>query len=233
LDNISQKDIAKNMRNYLQYNKKSGFSMLELVFVIIVLGILASFAMPRFDRDLRQDAADTILSNIRYAQNMAMNDYRHNADDIKWQKSFWQFSVEGCSDDGVFLRVGSDGDYEGDISLAEAAIDPANGLPMFWQNYDDCEGGGDGNVSPSIFLTKRFGVRLMTGTGGCNNVKRIFFDHLGRPHVRVNDGTTPFYGSYMSTECVFEFEFTQDEESVKIHILPETGYAFIEDQNRS
>jgi len=42
--------------------QNSAFTLLELVFVILVLGILTALAIPRIDRDLRQEAADNILS---------------------------------------------------------------------------------------------------------------------------------------------------------------------------
>jgi len=48
--------------------KHSAFTMIELVLVIVVLGILAALAMPRLERDLRQEAKDNLLSAIRYTQ---------------------------------------------------------------------------------------------------------------------------------------------------------------------
>ena len=62
--------------------------MIELVMVIVVLGILAVLAMPRLDRDLRQEAGDNILSAIRYTQHMALMDDVTNPNDNEWQKAF-------------------------------------------------------------------------------------------------------------------------------------------------
>ena len=70
--------------------KKEAFTMLELVFVIVVLGILAALALPRIDRDLRQEAGDNILSAIRYTQHLALNDDKINPSINDWQKSLWQ-----------------------------------------------------------------------------------------------------------------------------------------------
>lgn len=58
--------------------KHPAFTMIELVFVIVVLGILSALAMPRIDRDLRQEAKDNILSSIRYTQHLALIDEKTN-----------------------------------------------------------------------------------------------------------------------------------------------------------
>jgi len=206
--------------------------MLELVFVIVVLGIIASLAMPRFDRDLKQEAADTVLSDIRYTQNLAMKDFRQDFTDTKWQMSFWKITFEKCSDNAIFIGIGSDKDYQGDTDKDEAAIDPVNGLPMFWKNTDKCEDGGDSTVSDTIFLTRKFGVKSVSSTGGCKDLKHIGFDHLGRPHVSFSGSNAPDYSSYMNTACTFTFKMS-DDTTFAVTIEPETGYAYIVDQNAS
>jgi len=214
------------MKNHYSNSFKSAFTMLELVFVIVVLGIIASLAMPRLDRDLSQEAADTALSNIRYTQHMALADFRQSFTEPKWQMSFWKINFEGGSDNGIFIGIGSDKDYEGDTDKVEAATDPANGLPMFWQNTSACEDGGDNTVSKNIFLTRKFGVTAVTGTGGCNGLKHIGFDHLGRPHVSFSATTSPTYSSYMNATCTFTFTMSNGD-TFAIDIEPETGYASI------
>ena len=214
------------MKNHSLTLSRQAFTMLELVFVIVVLGIIASLAMPRFDRDLKQEAADTVLSDIRFTQNLAMKDFRQDFTDSTWQRSFWKINFEKCSDDAIFIGIGSDKDYEGDTDKDEAAIDPVNGLPMFWKNTDSCEDGGDNSVSDTIFLTRKFGVKSVTGTGGCAGLKHIGFDHLGRPHVSFSGSNTPNYGSYMNRACTFTFTMS-DGDTFAVTIAPETGYAFI------
>ena len=51
--------------------KKSGFTLLELMIVIIIVGILASLAMPRFitaTRKAKEAEARAVLGAIRSAQ---------------------------------------------------------------------------------------------------------------------------------------------------------------------
>ena len=88
LQEASLDELKKDMKKIYF---KNAFTMLELVFVIVVLGIIAAIAMPRIDRDRTQEAADSILADIRYAQHMAMADYRQQSigtNANQWQRSF-------------------------------------------------------------------------------------------------------------------------------------------------
>jgi len=215
---------------------RAAFTMLELVMVIVVLGILASLAIPRMERDLKQEAADSILSNIRYTQHLAQIDFKHDFADTQWQRKFWQIQFQSCANDsGLFMTVGSDVDEQGDIDrVKESAIDPSNAKPMFWTNTNDCSNGGDETVSDNIFITKKYGVYKIKGGGGCKGIQYIGFDHLGRPHIQFSGSTEPNYASYMKTSCTFTFTLLEPkDDTFQITIEPETGYAYIVDQNAS
>jgi len=170
--------------------------------VIVVLGILAALSIPRLDRDLTQEASDTVLSAIRYTQHMALLDDKHKFDDTQWQREFWRIEFESCADNGTFLSIGSDTDHDGSLDS------------------------GDDTASENIFLYKKYGVRTISGSGGCDGLKHIGFDHLGRPHVSFSGSTQPNYASYMSTACIFKFDL-ESGDSFQIQIEPETGYAHI------
>lgn len=209
--------------------RKNAFSMIELVFVIIVLGILAALALPRINRDTRQEAADTILSYIRYTQHLALLDDRQKFNDSQWQREFWQLKIERCANSsGYFVSIGSDRDHGGDLDRNETALDPLEGKPMFWKNTLDCSNGNgnDRNVSSRIFLTKRFGITSFSSSGSCADWKYIGFDHLGRPHSGFGASTQPNYASYLRTKCTFNFTLGNGQ-SFQIDIFPETGYATI------
>jgi len=212
--------------------KRSAFTMLELVFVIVVIGILAALALPRIDRDIRQEAADTILSNIRYTQHLAQMDNKHKFDNPNWQQRYWKIMFGTCTGTDRFFMIGSDdnmnGGASGDFNETEAAKDPTSGKPMFWSNGTDCSNGGDGTVSPQIFISKKYGIKGFTFTGGCSTAQYIGFDHLGRPHVNFASTSTPDYSSYMSSDCNINFTFKDSSLSpLTIKIRKETGYANI------
>lgn len=204
--------------------KRSAFTMIELVFVIVVLGILAALAMPRFDRDLKQEAADNVLSAIRYTQHLALMDNRHEFDDPQWHRRFWKIMFAQCSDGKAFYRIGNDDDKDSTTTFekSESALDPTNGKFMYVANNGDCSAN---DVSPNILIGKKYGVTVNNGTGGCTG-KHIGFDHLGRPHTGFSASTVPNYSTYMSSDCTMNFTLS-DGDTFTITIEQETGYAYI------
>lgn len=53
---------------------KKAFTMIELVFVIVIVGIISVMIAPSFDRNNLREAADQLVSHIRYTQHLAMMD---------------------------------------------------------------------------------------------------------------------------------------------------------------
>ena len=213
---------------------KSAFTMIELVFVIVVLGILASLAMGRMDRDLRQEAAETILSHIRLAQQMALSDNKHlpdnNVNRDKWQTAYWQFVLRPCGGDWSY-RVGSDTSLAGGASglgKTESAINPIDGKYLWAQNCTNLAN----NESPSVLLTKKFGIDNINLTPSCGN-RIIAFDYLGRPHFDTNYDSTPDFRNILTRDCSLTFTLSTDQDNdgnpdnFVITIEKETGHAFI------
>ena len=225
------------MKNFIQ--KRYGFTMIEFIFVIIILGILTSTGMSRLDKNNYQDAADAILSDIRYTQHLALLDYKHNHADLRWQKSFWQIGFKFCSGSvNYYEYIGSDMNYGGEIDNNESAIDPLNGKRMIWRGYGVCDEGGDEegaeDTSGRIFLTNKYGITNIAFSGSCSGsgVSFIAFDHLGRLYHKVYNNTIPFHANYLTSTCTITFTLS-DDDKFAIDIEPETGYAHIVDQNNS
>jgi len=199
--------------------KKSAFTMIELVFVIVVLGILASLAMGRMDRDLTQEASSTVLSNIRLTQQMALRDNKHLSDTsiTNWQRAYWKFEFD-CTTECNY-KVGSDISRNGIIEKNEAAIDPTNGKYLF------NDGTVDNEFSEKVLLQKKFGINSITATAGCPNSTSIAFDYLGRPHIGIETATNTFT-TIMTQDCNLSFGMLSSDNFI-ITINAETGHAFI------
>jgi len=214
--------------------KRPAFTMIELVFVIVVLGILAALALPRLERDLRQEARDNLLSAIRYTQHLALIDDKTNPTDTtdpaypNWQRKLWKISFS-TSDDNLanFYTISSDLNGNGAVSKNETAIDPVNGKYMYNVGGDTTI---DADESPNIFIGKTYGVIMKNAnfSGGCANAQHIAFDHLGRPHNGVG-GATNNYSTYMATDCNIIIEFADTSiQDLNITIATETGQVTID-----
>ena len=70
-------------KNYLMLN---AFTLIELVFVIVVVGVLAAAIIPRIQTNPVKEAAIQLLSHIRYTQHLAMVDDKYNSNDSAWFK---------------------------------------------------------------------------------------------------------------------------------------------------
>jgi len=209
------------------HNHTKAFTMIELVFVIVVLGILAALALPRMERDLRQEAKDNLLSAIRYTQHLALNDNKTNPSDTDWQKELWQirFSTSNVTNKAFFYTISSDTDHDGSVDKNETAIDPANGKYMYnlGGNTDI-----DTDESSNIFIGKTYGINSMNFSGGCTGVQHIGFDHKGRPHTNLGTATNN-YSTYMATDCNIVMGFADGSvRDLNITIATETGYVSID-----
>jgi len=208
--------------------------MIELVFVIVVLGILAALAIPRLERDLRQEAVDNVLSAVRYTQHLALMDDKISPTDNSWQETLWKITFTSGSN--AYYTISSDTDKNGAVSKTECTIDPANGKYMY--NSNGAFSGIGTDESPNIFLAHNYGINSIVPSGGCTS-SQIAFDHYGRPHVGfpVNSlggslGTNDYH-SYMNSDCSLTFSFTDTTlTSFTLVITRETGYAYIVGQEK-
>ncbi len=174
--------------------------MLELVMVIVVLGILAALALPRLDRDLRQEAKDNIMSAIRYTQQLALVDDKTNPFSNTWQSELWNIA---------FTSDGTNSNYA-IASNGNSAVDPINAKLM----------DGTATGSPDLRIGRKYGVNTITSVG-CGLI--IGFDQLGRPFDGVAGGTND-YDDYMNTDCNLTIAFSQSGvDDLHIDISRETG----------
>ena len=198
---------------------RSGFTMLEMVMVIVVIGILASLALPRFSRDRTLEASRNILEAIRYTQHLALMDDKIDIDDSNWQRKLWKISFV-VSGDRSYYTISSDRDEDGLVDKNETAPDPVNGKYMYHLNTNPVAA----DESENVLIGKKYGVVNIDFKGGCANIHHIAFDRMGRPFVRIGSASND-YAKYMTGDCIIVFGVSGAKD-FNITITKETGYAY-------
>ncbi len=178
--------------------------MLELVFVIVVVGILAAALIPRMDRDTLYEATEHLLSHIKYTQHLALIDNVYDANNVNWFQNRWRITLDSTNSQYAISKgVTTNGVYAQD-PLKHVAM---NGMA------------GDNDYD----LNDKYSVTINAG-GGVNTTK-LAFDNLGRPYLfTAANPTTPTL--YLLT-ANFDINVSDGTETATIRMRPETGYAYI------
>jgi len=224
---------------------KKAFTMIELIIVLVVMAIIASFTMPRLKRDTRSEAINHMLTMIRYTQNLALHDNKHQRFNSRWQSGFWRFQIFNCKgSQALYYMIGTHTNSEtnsnksGWLNRSETAIDPSNGKFTFWRTDKSCpKSSADplmDQVSQNIFITQKYGIKTVTFLDGCainnNNDKYVGFDNFGRPYYKFKNSYKPNNYGYLTSDCKIKFDFTDSSiNSFTIVIPNESGYAYLKE----
>lgn len=205
---------------------KKAFTMLELVFVIVIVGILSYFVSSSFQRNPLREAADQIVSHIRYTQHLAMMDDKFDPTDATWFRERWQIRFRLLLGEFGYV-VFSDRNQDRNSNAnnpQEIAVNPLskellNGFLNFAQ----------GNLTKAYGITNVLTSCLVAdGTLVTANRGAISFDSFGRPYNGVSNATSPFEYLLMQ-DC--NITLVNSDGNVTITVTKETGYTYISAQN--
>jgi prepilin-type N-terminal cleavage/methylation domain-containing protein len=218
---------------------KKAFTLLELVFVIVVIGILIAIMLPKTKNNFLYEAAIQVQSHIRYTQHLAMMDDKYDSNDSNWFKKRWQivFTNTDFSNDKEAYTIFADilGVSSGNPNEKEIALNPLN--------HNQRMTGGYGNTSPIVLdindkafvgmkkmnLGESYGVSSVTFSNSCtlNNSRRLAFDHFGRViKSNLSSNTKPYDSNdLLQKDC--NITLSNGSESVVVQVKAETGYVRI------
>lgn len=171
--------------------------MLELVFVIVVIGILAAAIIPRMDRDTVYEASEQLLHHIKYTQQLAMSENVYDDVDQNWFQNRWGIRINN----NTYSIIRSN-------DITDTAVDPLTKADIDGTNEYD------------------LGDKYSAVVAAPANPYILAFDHLGRPYDYTNvGGLTLPTESLIKTDI--NISVTANSQTVTITITPETGYSFI------
>jgi prepilin-type N-terminal cleavage/methylation domain-containing protein len=227
---------------------KKAFTMMELVFVIIVIGILLAIIIPRIHTDKLNEAGVQVLGHIRYTQHLAMIDDKYDSTDINWYNRRWRISFNNGADTNNMwaYTIWSDSlaNASGSPDPAEIALNPLDPSKRLTGGFNGVGfiHTGDAVATAEMNLGEKYGILDVDFSAPCRTAagsRSLGFDHLGRPLRGAIENYTSAYDSailiniLVPTQCVISLcsvancAAANADEKVDIAIEAETGYAHI------
>ena len=205
---------------------KKAFTMIELIFIIVVVGILAAVAIPRIDRDNLIELVDQVTTHIRYTQQLAMMDNVYDGSDEHWYRGYWriQFSDSADGGDGWKYSVYKDlPGYSGNLnSEREVARDPQNEQRFLTSEASGFSANTDSKkMNKKLNLKNTYDIQKIDFDKNCGG-QTIAFDSKGRPHGAPQNAKNP-YDKVLHTPCIITFTDSGGR-SIQIAVQPETGF---------
>jgi type II secretory pathway pseudopilin PulG len=185
--------------------------MLELVFVIVVIGILAAAIIPRMDRDVLYEAAEKLQGHIKYTQHLAMTDNVYDDSEQNWYYERWKIDLSNPSQYSI-SKGDSAGSFFGTNTVAQ---DPLTRNLM------------NGAVNDDYDLDSKYNVAY-TSTDGTITDGVLSFDQLGRPYFIASGGGEPASAVANIMKNDLQITLTDSNgDTATITIRAETGYSSI------
>jgi prepilin-type N-terminal cleavage/methylation domain-containing protein len=216
---------------------KKAFTLIELIFVVIIIGIIMSIIVSNPKDTKLREAAIQLISHIRYTQHLAMIDDKFNINDAlifekaKWYKARWQIiftnGVPTANSAGLpGYTIFSDfmGKRTGHPDREEIALDPLS-QQIITSGVTKSVRLDSKNVYQKANLGKTYGITDIKLHGGCYWM-RISFDHLGRPSIGSLSSYDSSYNkkrNLISSPCNITLT-DSNAQRVTIVIEEETGY---------
>ena len=208
---------------------------MELVFVIVVIGVLSASIIPNTRTNPLQEAAHQLISHIRYTQHLAMVNDKYNRLDKEWYKGRWQlifYKGDNSNNLPAYTIFSDKSTYSGDPSISEIAKNPQNNNTLMSGGYsgsnslDVMHSSFIGNKKMNLGLT--YAILSYKLDGGCSGA-RISFDYQGRPIKGDQSTMTGAYSALtqrlITSNCNITIGTT--DSNITITVAPETGYAHI------
>ena len=128
----------------IRKSKKAGFSLVELTIVILVLGVLTTFAVPRYMRTVEKSKAAEAFS---YLAEIASSQARYNAQHGEYASSLIDLDIELRAPNHFAVGSPTSGDFETEWEVALNRTGPASGYSPYTVVFDE---NGFDSVSSTI-----------------------------------------------------------------------------------
>ena len=210
------------MRKLSKHNIKLSFSLLELIFSIILLTYLVTLFIPKDNTTKLNLAADKIVLYLKYTRYIAMIDDKYNINDPLWFRERYTLKFQNCSKKvgGLYFIVYSDTNHKGSPNKSECLKDPITNKYLY--SHYDCEASYD--ESKHILLTKEFNiVDVDISCNETTTLGQVSFDKSGEVYSKLGTSENDINKYKIKEKCNIRI-YDINKNSINITIEPETGY---------
>jgi len=199
---------------------KRGFSLLELIFIILVVGIIASQSIQKNNLSKLTLAKNQIILHLKYTRYIAMLDNKYDYEDILWHKKRWSLKFEHCDKDigGLFYSVYSDANGGGGVNKEEVLKDPLTNNYIF---ATSCKKDSLYDKSKFVLLTKEYEIENIDVS--CNEtatIGQISFGYDGKVYAKNGKNEEEYE---IKEPCKIKL-YDKHNQSEEIIIYPNSGY---------
>ncbi len=213
---------------------KKAFTLIEIIIVLVIVGIMASFTIPKLNRNDLRLAADQIVSHIRYTQHLAIIDDKFDTKDTNWYKGRWQIfftkTIETKNKQTYNIFNDIIGDSAGFPNKTELAKNPLNPSKYMSSGYSGAINSNSPEASKELNLEDTYNiinVKLQDGCSKQGSPTRITFDELGRPYKGNVTSNTRHSQDLITKICTIKLTHTNND-CIFIKVTPITGFAYVE-----
>ena len=217
---------------------KKAFTLLELIFIVLLMGIVAGMTIPKTTSTSLDEAGVALLEYIRYTQHLAMINDKFDSNDENWYMKRWQLifgkSLNSSKPDThgkwayTIFSDNTSSAHHSNPNLTELARDPSDFNKYLSGGYSGILSSDDRRANKKMNLGMSYGVTDIYMSQGCSHANvRISFDVFGRPIQKPLHSYTMPYKSRGLIRTTCKITITNGVRDLVIAIEPETGYAHI------
>lgn len=197
---------------------KKSFSIIEIIFVIILIGIISSQAVLHNNLSEIKLAKQQIILHLKYTRYIAMLDNKYDNENDLWFRKRWTMKFLNCESSigGLYYVIYSDENLNGHISKEETLKDPLSDNYIY--SYQ-CKEDSLYDKNKLILLTQRYDIDKIDIS--CNNtttIGQISFDINGEAHSKLSTNENEFDKYKLNSKCTIDiFDTSGKKETVIIH----------------
>ncbi|AJC92008.1 hypothetical protein CSUB8523_0451 [Campylobacter subantarcticus LMG 24377] len=222
---------------------KQAFTLIELVFVCIILSLLFSMAYVYYKPDYLRLGAEQVLNDIKYTRHLALiqNDFRVKEFNIakrEWFKAKWQLyfirSKSATNNEQtytIFLDKNGDGNANIGKNMTnkdrEIAVDLINPNILMNSGQSGVINQNDFKANSKYNIEKTYGISKVLFEGACKGSTRLIFDDYGRLYTPLKNAMRAYDKlASFNNDCIVRLSNNQNKH-ICIIINPISGYAYI------